>query len=185
MFIFAIILFSKSSFCEVPAQNNFPFTGVSLADNLNIRSGSNRNFPSIYKLKKDSKVIVKAEQYGWYKVNIPQDAIVYVARQYVQQKGISGFITNDNINIRIKPSGDSDVVGMLKKGDVVSIVLGQSSRHYIAIRPTLDTCGWVVKDYIKFESSYVIPKPIAVPSSVENIDNIPQIAPAPDIPSNN
>lgn len=145
-----------NTFCY--PENEFPFVGKATVDNLNVRSGANKNFPSLYKLKKDSEVIVRGEQYGWYKISIPQNVSLYIARQYVTQKGYLGELKADNVNVRIKPNSDADVVGLLKKGDIVSII-GQENKFYFTIKPTFNSYGWVTKEFVKFNSPFVLPKP--------------------------
>lgn len=151
--LFIIVLsmfFLNPVFGEEP---QYPFVGKVLVDNLNIRSGSNKNFPSIYKLKKDSKVVVRGGQYGWYKVEIPEDTALFIAKKYISLKGAIGELNADKVTVRCRPSGDSSVITLLNKGDIVAI-LGIEDALYYKIKPPFGSCGWVMNEYIKFENPY-------------------------------
>ncbi len=132
--------------------NAFCFTlGYITHDGINLRSDSRITSQIICKLNKGERVNIIGKRYEWYKVVLPKKCSCYVYKDYLKRKGRKGICTATNVNIRIRPSLDSEIVGRLSKGEEVEI-LGINKDFY-KITPTLKCYGYVHKKFVKLLKS--------------------------------
>jgi uncharacterized protein YgiM (DUF1202 family) len=128
---------------------DFPFVGRINADNVNLRSGYNKNFSSLKKLRKDEKVIVLDKKTNWYKIKLPSDVYCFVHQKYVSREG---RILTDNLNVRAGPSPNFHALTQLNKG--VRVNIQQKVKDWYRISPPDKAAGWVFKDYVDYLSIY-------------------------------
>lgn len=94
------------------------------AGKLNIRSQPSLKAKVVGQLKRGDIVDVFNVIEDWYQIVLPGKKQAYVYKKYVdiirQEK--SGRITANVLNIRSQPNTASQILGKLKKGDIVSIL---------------------------------------------------------------
>ncbi len=116
-------------------------------DGINLRTDSRITSSVICKLERGEGVNILSEKYDWYKIILPEKCSCYVYKAYLKVRGNKGVCTATNVNIRTKPSLDSEIVGRLSKGEQVR-VLGVNGDFYKII-PTAKCYGYVHKIFVK------------------------------------
>lgn len=118
-----------------------------VVDNLNLRAGPNQNFEVLKKLQKGEKLEVVYQRYGWCKVKLPPDVILFIYKRYVDKLDGKGVVNANRVNVRARPSLKANVVGQLNEGDEVEIIEG--SGNWYGIQAPLNCYGWVKAEYLK------------------------------------
>jgi len=146
--IIVFLAFAVGVFAE-----NFPFIAEVTKEGVNIRSGANINFESLYQTKKGERLIIKSKSYDWYKVVLPKGVTCFISIKYVKMQGDnSGILTADRVNIRAKPGENFTIIGQARQGDILNIT-GRSDGWY-SISP-LDNCyGWIHEKFVKFSAPF-------------------------------
>ena len=135
-------IFSYSCFAA-DEQVIFPFTGKAKVDNVNLRAGADKNFEVLSILNSDDTLMVLGRSYDWYKVELPQSAHCYVAKEYIEKRDTGEYASKaDSLNVRSRPGVDSSILGQINRGDVVSVV-GEDRDGWYEILPVKNTYGWV------------------------------------------
>ncbi len=130
--------------CFSLAQEEFPFFVKIGPKGANLRTDSTVSSEVIIELNKDDIVQVKGVLYDWYKVDLPDLAPCYVFSGYVKTPdNKTGFITADNVNIRLGPDKKSKILGKLSKGASVNIVALEG--EWYKIHPDKSLYGWIHK----------------------------------------
>ncbi|MBF0484512.1 MAG: hypothetical protein HQL25_07400 [Candidatus Omnitrophica bacterium] len=139
----------------VSAEEQFPFVAETVSDLVNVRASQSPDFESLYQARIGTKFVVVGKLYSWYKVELPMDAVVYVAAKYVQlcSDNTEGVITGDKVNVRAKQDVDGTAVGRVLKGDKISVL--KVALDWLSIRPPSGSFGWVKIDSLKFISQDV------------------------------
>jgi len=162
--VLAVFFVASNSF----AQQGFPFLGQITEDGVNVRAGQNKNFESLCKLNKGDEVVVLAQSYSWYKIQLPAQAPVYISDKYVTRlKSKQGKVTADKVNVRAGPDIYFSVIGQVSKDEIVAI-LGEKP-GWFRIAPVAQSYGWVKKELVSFKSGVVpsLSAPVAVPEPEE------------------
>lgn len=151
------------------AQDSPSFQGEATGNDINIRSDSTVNSEIICTLKKGQRLEVVSGLYEWYKIRLPKTAPSYIkksltscisyaanlldggAAQTTANRCISAKATKDRINIRLRPSESSPILGIADKNEVMDVI-GESGDWY-KIRPMQNSFGWVHKNLVKKISS--------------------------------
>jgi len=144
-----ILLWSFSAFAD-----KFPFVGEVTKEGVNVRSGPNINFESLYQAKNGDKVTVKAKSYDWYQIDLPSEVVGFISKKYVKTatEG-NGEVIGDRVNIRAKPGDKYTIIGQAKKGQAVTITGSTGDWFSIA---ALENCrGWTHENFVKFFSDYI------------------------------
>ena len=146
------------------AQDFQKFNGEITSDNINIRTDSTVGSDIICALKKHDKVEVTAELYDWYKVRLPKNAPSFVKKSFFKcmpsqaQHSLSAAAPargnacasataiNDKINVRFKPSENSQILGKVKSNEIVNVV--SDSEGWLKIEPIRDSFGFVNKKFV-------------------------------------
>ncbi|MBL8014343.1 MAG: SH3 domain-containing protein [Candidatus Omnitrophica bacterium] len=139
---------------------------------MSVRAGQNVNFERIDILPEGTRVIVRQEQYGWYKIQLPATSKVYVRMDYLTiENDTIGRVAANRVNVRAGRGANFSSVGQLEKGKYVRLV--NKMDDWFQIVPVEGLLGWVSKDFVRYDSE-VIPDldslglaPIAEPSIVE------------------
>jgi len=147
--IFLILAFSGFIFlCSGFCQEKFPFYAAVVIEGVNVRTDSTINSEIIIKLNKGDAVLVAKEFYDWYRIALPKSSPCYVFGKYITAMSEkTGVINSDNVNVRLKPSTKSIILGKLKKGQSVNII--SFTDNWYLIEPTLETYGWIHKSVVK------------------------------------
>ena len=99
------------------AAASFPFLGEVNANHVNVRSGHSADFEKIGQLLKGEKVVVSAEDSGWYKISLPRTTESFISKKYI--KLISkdeGVLIGDRVNVRSGAGVDFPVITQLEAG---------------------------------------------------------------------
>ncbi|MDP8211874.1 MAG: SH3 domain-containing protein [Candidatus Zapsychrus exili] len=64
-------------------QNIFPFVAEPTKDSVNVRAGQSVNFEKLCKVSIGEEVFVVGSQYSWYKIKLPNRAISFVSKKYI------------------------------------------------------------------------------------------------------
>lgn len=162
------------------AQESFPFIAQVTADRVNVRAGQSQNFEKLCLLESGEEVLVLDKNFGWYKIQLPLRAHMYISDKYVQRlDNLEGEITADRVNVRATASVESSIISQLEKGARVRIVARREG--WYAIQPPEQAFGWVAESFLKFKSKDVRayrPREDIVPAPMENGD-APQALSAP------
>jgi len=122
---------------EPKAAANIPhYTGYVVADTLNERTGPGTNNGISAVLTKGTKVEIVKEQNGWGQTR--DGGWISLAYLKVQCK-----VTASTLNVRSGPGLDFDKKGILKKGDLVTIV--ESKNNWGKIEKT---SNWISLTYV-------------------------------------
>lgn len=130
-----ILLSSNCNTCECE-------TGLVTASSLNVRDDSSSEANIIGLLAKGTKVdVVYRESNGWYMIKF-ENGYAYVSGDYItilnnnmQQSRNNPIIRTSTVNtsvlnVRTGPSTSDEVIGTLKKGDIVEIVSRKTHGWY-------------------------------------------------------
>ena len=139
------------------------FPGQINSDNINLRQDSTVSSQTLSLLRKGEKVEVVSESYGWYKIRLPKSAPSYVKKDFFEcinykiidtgspvpsqiKECTSAKAINDNVNVRLKPSESSAVLGKINKNEVVRVL--EEKAGWLRIEPIQNSFGWVNKKFI-------------------------------------
>ena len=118
------------------------FLGQPKKEKLIVRIDSNISSPAIGKIAKSTILEIVGKAYGWYKIILPKSISAYVWSKYLRLKTNGKAIAEvDNLNIRVKPSLNSYVIGKLNRGDEVSVI--ERKRNWYKVTPYPHAYGWV------------------------------------------
>jgi len=134
----------------------FPYVGVAVGQDINVRSGQSKNFEAVAQLKEGEKVVVVGKEYSWYEIKLPVQAKSYVSADFIlQMRDHVGRVTGDRVNIRSRKDLGATILGRLNKNDLVRI--RSTSDQWIEIEPIEQSFGWVHEDFIAFYSKDLPP----------------------------
>lgn len=171
------ILFLAAVFYSAAQADTFQ--GFINGDDINVRSDSTPNAEVVCVLSKGTPVTVIKEQYDWCKIRLPKSAPSYVKKTLLeclpedspkpsqtpvplnQRVCHSAKVVGDNVNIRLKPSEGSRILGRLNKNEIVS-VLGEES-GWFKVEPVENSYAWVYKKFIGKELVKAAPEKVIKP----------------------
>jgi uncharacterized protein YgiM (DUF1202 family) len=133
---------------NVRAEEAKSFAGEITADRVNVRSGPHLNFEIIYTCNRGDKIIIIGEQYDWYKIKLPESAILYISKEFIDNKNNTFIVKADDVNIRAGTGLEYNIVGQLLKGDKIDIITETGA--WYGIKAPKGCFGWIYKKYIKF-----------------------------------
>ena len=146
LYLFLILICWAS--CSGFAQNNCPFLGEIISDNINVRTDATISSETICKVRKGEFVVVLKEFYEWYKIRLPKTAPAFVHKSLASsQDNSTAIILKDNVNVRLRPNDSSPILGRLKTNDTIEILYTQG--QWFRIAPANNTCGWIHKKFVK------------------------------------
>ena len=124
---------------------------------MNVRAGNDLNYEIITQLGRGDKVAILEEQYGWYKILLPEDCLGWIYANYVyipqiekkltSEKEISGIVTGDMVRVRISPKLNSTVLSQINRGYEVIVV--EKKENWFRIKLPQGCTGWVKSDFIE------------------------------------
>ncbi|KON90241.1 N-acetylmuramoyl-L-alanine amidase [Sporosarcina globispora] len=134
------------------------------ADGLRVRKGPGTSYGVLGTIQKGASYKVQDTEGSWIKIQTPYGD-GWVANEFVQfsskKKSIgassqTGKITANSLNVRIKPSLQSDIIGKLNSGETVEVISQNGSWTEISF---LGNTGWISSQYILVQSSQSESKP--------------------------
>ncbi len=132
----------------VNGQENKPFIGEITSDRVNVRAGPDLNFEIIYSLDKGQKIEVKEEQFGWYRIQLPEECVLYINKEFVSKDADNYLAKAEGVNVRSGAGFEFNVVGQLSKGSKIEVI--REELKWYGIKATPDCSGWVNSKYIRF-----------------------------------
>lgn len=170
----------------------YPSEGEITAQNVLVRAGRNLNYYVCGRLNKGSTVVVRAQQYGWLKIDPPEGCFSLIAADYVKKTGGSdeGTVTGKNVRVRagaIDSNKNYAEQCKLNIGDKVQIIgettseiLGQKMKFYKIVPPAGKTYLWVSSRYVRYVGRYDPSKIIVNEKPI--VPDFPKIPPTPAEP---
>jgi uncharacterized protein YgiM (DUF1202 family) len=167
--IFLLAYFSLSG--AVFADTFSAFTGQINATGINVRADSTVGTEVICTLAKGELVEVVWEGYDWYKIRLPKEAPAYIKKNLLECNNVNANFTSrsgqclsakvikDKVNIRLRPTESSWILGKADKGIVVNVVADEGG--WYQIHPIYQSYGWVHKKFVNKE--VVVPEKKDVP----------------------
>lgn len=134
-------------------QYSFPFVAEVMSDSLNVRSGQSENFEKIFRLEQGDHVVVLADSFSWYKIELPEGSSGFVSRKFIDQN--TGRVTGNRVNVRSRNGGQATILCQVNKGDDIEIL--ELIDDWYRIKPLENCYGWVRQKYLKFHAK--IPSP--------------------------
>jgi uncharacterized protein YgiM (DUF1202 family) len=123
------------------------------ANNINVRCDSTPNSEVIYTLNKGVRVEVVREFFEWYKIRLLKTAPSYIKKRFVacldetaQPVCRNARVINDRVNVRLKPSESSAILGKADKTDPVVIL--EQEKGWYKIEPIAKSFGWINKKFV-------------------------------------
>ncbi|KPK33562.1 MAG: hypothetical protein AMS24_00795 [Chlamydiae bacterium SM23_39] len=151
---FSILFLLISNF--IFSQNNeYPFTGKVNANKVRIRTEPNLESAIIEELSKNELLLVENIKNDFYVIRPPQNSKLYISKNYVKDN----IVIADNVNVRLKPSLESTIVGTINKNQKVEGSVSTVSNQWLEITPPETINFYISKDYVTKigdESSYFI-----------------------------
>lgn len=151
LFILALLnlCFLPSSFAA-EAKNSESFTGIIIADSVNIRSGPSENFEILRKMNKDNIVLVIGQEQEWYKIKLPRQSKAYIHKKFLspaKKNEKFAFVIANNVNIRSDKGTQFNIIGQLNKKDKVEIMAKEGQWYRIF---SFKGCfAWVNEKYVE------------------------------------
>lgn len=136
----------QSEKISVPADvRKFPFLGRMKGKNINVRGGNNLNFEVLTQLQDQEPVIVLGESSGWYQIDPPAAAYLWINKSYVKD----GILTADAVNVRCSPTLAGTLNCQLAKNDMVEVISEEG--EWLKIKPPAQAKAWVSMDFVVYE----------------------------------
>ncbi len=133
------------------ADEHFPFLGEIKKGSVNVRAGANTNFEAVDKLPQGAEVVVLAQNFEWYKIQIPLTASAYIRADYIKDHGSNvGEAIGDKVNVRCKPKSESSAVGQIMRGETVKLIEKQG--EWWKIEPPSSGTAWVHADFVQLKN---------------------------------
>jgi len=167
-----LCLFCFSGLLLARAEDFAAFSGQTSAADINVRVDSTVGAEVICVLAKGEVVEVVREAYDWYKIRLPKTAPAYIKKELLEclaipadlavspQKCLSAQVIKERVNVRLKPTETSWILGKIAKSTVVNIVADEGD--WYKIQPVYQCYGWVNKKFINKEIA-VSPAPLPAP----------------------
>ena len=130
-----------------PKHKSGLFQGEINANNINIRSDSTVSSKIICIANNGEPVEVVKELYEWYRVRLPKTAPSFIKKNLVSiidEK--TAKVIKDNVNIRLRPSESSPILGKAAKNEVINIL--EEKGEWYKIEPLNNSFGWVNKKFV-------------------------------------
>ncbi len=143
-------------------DEHFPFLAQVSKKSVNVRAGDNTNFEKLDKLNQGTQVVVLGRSFDWYKVQLPTTAKAYIRADYLKiVQNLTAQLTGNNVNIRATANSESTSLGLLKKGDLVKVIV--QTNGWWQIDPPSQAVGWIRQDFLSVKSLTVAPSLIKGP----------------------
>ncbi len=156
-----------------------PFKGKVNADDINLRIDSTVSSGIICTAKKDDFIDVLSQAYGWYRIRLPKYAPSFIKDEFLSPFGEkTAKVTKLGVNVRLRPSPDSAIIGKTDKDEIVHII--ENKNGWTGIEPVFDSFGWVNAKFIDHTGLPIdvkeISKPqITITAAKEEINSISQM----------
>jgi len=141
-----------------------PVYALILTEKVNIRAGQGLNFEILGRLTQGNEVVVIGQEYGWYRIKLPDQALSFVHQDYIEGNSVKA----DRLRVRAGAGTNFNILGILKKGEPVKIL--SEDGDWLKITPPENCAGWIKKDYLQLSKRTFIPPPPEPPLPGEKIE---------------
>jgi uncharacterized protein YgiM (DUF1202 family) len=136
--------------------------GELTGDKVRVRTGPGTDQKILTELAKGSKVVIVSKKEAWYEIEMPEDIILWVSKNYVREYKEGGLtmgeISGEKVNVRTGTEATDVPVGQVQAGDKVVIV--GSKEGWYKIRPPKGFTAYVFARFVKTDSGgEVAPQP--------------------------
>lgn len=156
---------------------SFPFEGEVKSSSVNIRIDATIGSEAICTVSRGEPLSVLGESYDWYKVRLPRGAPSYVKKTLVAPlDNRTVKVLKDNVNIRLRPTEQSPILGRVQSGEVLSV--RGNAREWFEIEPVHNSYGWINKKFVlTFRTGMQPPQDVST-----NVSAKKPSAPVPGVP---
>lgn len=131
------------------AEEKVPYVAEVAGNRVNVRAGSSSNYRILDVANAGQKLVVRAIDNGWAKVDLPKGVYVFISKQYVQPgKNGQGIITAEQVNVRPEPNLRQPAMCQIKKNDTVRII--ETAGEFYKIEPPAETFAYISAKYIRY-----------------------------------
>lgn len=134
----------------VPMEENKDLTkkGMVSGENVNVREQPDVNSNIVRTLNKGAEVKIIGEESGWYQILFDNQTKGWMHSDYVQitPNYSTGKVKGSNVNVRIKPALNGDIVTTLGLDSYVSIKSYKDGWYNIITSNGQE--GWIHQDYV-------------------------------------
>jgi len=164
--LFLLVTLCFAVFSSLYAETPEVFTGQINASGINVRVDATVGAEIVCNLPKGELVEVVREAYDWYKIRLPKEAPSYIRKDLLECNNVSpdfaagsgkcssAKVIKDRVNIRLRPSESSWILGKIDKSTVVNVIAEESG--WYKIHPVYQSYGWVNKKFVS--KDIIIPK---------------------------
>ncbi len=141
-FALAVLLFA--SWLYATEANRYPYTGVILGYDTNVRAGSNLNYEIVTKLQKGDLVYIAGNWREWLKIRCPEGTVLWISGDFIED----GVIEANKLNVRSGPDLKYNVICQVLRDQKVDVVKKSGDGKWDGIKPPEDAYLWVHKDLV-------------------------------------
>ena len=152
------------------SSNTSTSTGKKLVatGGVNVRTGGSTKYKKIGYIKKNTTVeMLGVASTGWYKVKLSDGTVGYSSYRYLKESNstsgstsnntssnsvIDTLIATANLNVRSGPATSNSIVGMVYKGDSVSLV-ERTNDNWYKVKLSNGKTGYCSSAYLKSKSA--------------------------------
>ena len=128
---------------SVPAL--FPFTGKVNGNKVRLRIRPELDSPVVQELAKDDLFTIVGEEEGFWAVDAPKNANLYIFRSFVLDNVVEG----SRVNVRLYPDLEAPIIAHLNTGDRIDGRVCTANSKWLEISPPSGTRFFVAKDFIE------------------------------------
>ncbi|OED35045.1 hypothetical protein AB834_05290 [PVC group bacterium (ex Bugula neritina AB1)] len=148
LIVFLFFITCSFLFASYSESDNIIYVGEFIGERVNVRTGPHLNHTIIYKAVKGEKALALAEENGWVQIFLPTKANVWIHGDLVRRESETiGIVKKDSVNLRVKPSTQSFIMGQVDLGDEL-VIRGERFGWY-KVQALKNLKGWVSQKYLK------------------------------------
>lgn len=126
-------------------QALFPFTGKVNGNKVRLRIRAELDSPVVQELTKDDLFTVVGEQEGFWAVEAPKNANLYIFRSFV----LDNIVEGSRVNVRLYPDLEAPIIAHLNTGDRIDGRVCAANSKWLEMSPPAGTQFFIAKDFIE------------------------------------
>lgn len=130
-------------------------------EDVNVRADSTVMAESLGLLDDGEVVEIIGDNFDWYKIRLPKKFDCYISDEFIKDKGDGkGEITAATLNLRSQPALNSQVIGKIKRGKIVTII--EKANGWCRIVGYPHAAGWINKNFLQIIANDVDEESVVV-----------------------
>ncbi len=125
-----------------------PLIGLVTKDRVNLRARPSISSEVLFQFSKGTKLLVTGKEGSWYRIQLPPEVPVYVAKSFLILEDTKGRVRGKRVHVRAGAGQAFASVGLLSDQEVVEV--RQVLRDWVKIQPTASCQGWINQMYVTF-----------------------------------